>query len=624
MFLGVLSIFQVLFLPGFLCFRLVRVKAESLVETLVIVVSLSLIFNYLYAYLLSVLGFYSRASVLGLLAVELIISGILLVRDMHLRKSMKTIIFQPASVPTQWQSASLVIFAYSAALLSAIAAIKVSLRFNVFNAWDALFSWNRWAYAWTSGVVPNHVEWYPQLIPANWSMMYLLSGSQELQLFPLSIMPWFGIAILLMFLDLGLRRRRIDYLGALLLCLVAVFGLKSILLYPFESMIGGYVDLPLTFFVSGAFYLLELRDNRCPSNWKQLALPLLVACGAAVTKANGMYAVAVVLVLALIGHLRAHQELSIDEWVKSGSTVLATLLLIPGSWYGVKALDILAGRDMSNHAILSEAVDSSGGIGGPFARLVHAASLFPHSWVMVAVMLIAVVIAVTVSRTRWVALGIFLPYSLLWAFFLSYDLRNWIVMIPVLAYIASLGVGGLIEHRFGLDLSFSVEKKSYYIAPTTILAGATVLLIGVGFISFFYPNSRLVAAELDHQRRIGDAKLNETIYEAFSKVPSLRGELLTDYPYLQFLPDFRSDPTHPEHSTQVNVQYVFRKALTVEELKGKKALVLSNQSSPEVQSLINQKIKSGEYSVISTYTASGIVGYDEISEIKVIRVNKQD
>ena len=47
---------------------------------------------------------------------------------------------------------------------------------TVFSGWDTLFSWNAYAEKWASGRVPDIGGMYPQLVPANWSLSYLLQG----------------------------------------------------------------------------------------------------------------------------------------------------------------------------------------------------------------------------------------------------------------------------------------------------------------------------------------------------------------------------------------------------------------------------------------------------------------
>ncbi len=622
MLLGALSVVQVVFLPGYLALRLSRTGTGSLLETGIVVFSLSLLLNYLCVFALTLLGAYTRTAVFVLIIVEAVVALALLVVSRSHPSSLDLELQLPARQQPRKLAGYVTVIAAAALFLSALAALVAAFRFNVFDAWDAIFSWNQWAYAWYSGSVPQHVALYPQLIPANWSMMYLIAGNPELQLFPLSIMPLFGVGILAMFFDVGIRRRRLEYLVGLLLCIVAVWGLQGVLFAKNANAFGGYVDIPVTFMATAALYLLELRNDRRPADWRELALPLVIACAAAVTKANGAYALAVVLLLAILGHVANRVRLSAADWLKSGALALCSLALVPGTWYALKFLDFAAGRDAVNAAGLTQAVEAAAGDLGLATRLLHSVSLLPGSWVTLAALVSVVVLSVKVPRARWVALGVLAPYSLLWAGFLSYDIRNWLPMVPLVAYLAALGFGGLAERRWHADMRLVVSGESRRLPRPAVAVAASIGSICLAVAAALLPTPELVEIELDRQRRIGNPDLNAKVYAALARDPSIAGDLLTDYAYLGFLPELRSDPWRLQNTSRVRVSHLYHKTIETSDLEGRDCLLLCDLVPPEVNQLVEQRIEDGTYWVVFDYRSKPFMAYSDPVSIRLIRVGR--
>ncbi len=615
MLLGILSVLQAVFLPGYLALRLSRASTGSRIETWVVSFALSLLINYLWVFVLTLLGLYGRASVFVLVAFEVVALGNLLTKSLRKSGFGKFTITVPDLHQRDRLRTSIVVIASLTLLFALLVSLKSGLRFRVFDSWDAIVSWNTWAYSWFVGEMPRPVSVYPQLWPANWSMMYHIAGSPELQLFPLSTVPLFALAILSMFFDLALRRRRVEYLGAMLFCSVG-------LLVPSGSMFEGYVDLPLAFMAMAAFYTLELRDSRCPAHWRQLALPLLIACAAAVTKFNGLYVLAVVLVLGLIGHLAQRHRLSSKDWGKSAGLVLSTVAAVPGSWFLLKALDFAAGRDASNRFYLNQAVEVAAGSNSIQGRLLHAVSLFPGSWVTFGAIVLIVLIAVRVPRARWVALGVLVPYTILWAMFLSYDLRNLVMMIPVIAYVAAMGLGGLLESGLHADMELKVREFRGSISPRLFRALFLLAAVAAVVLLITYPTSKVIELELQKQRLIGNPQLNDVLYSVTSQEPNMSGDVLTDYGHLQYLPEFRDDPLRLEHSNSIHVSFLYQKVVTPDSLIGRDYLVLSNLVPPAVEELVTSRIADGSYSLLEEFDSGPFVEYRSPVKVRVIRVNR--
>jgi len=68
--LGVLGFMQMTVIPGYLLFKLFHLPRTGRIQSIMTVFGLSLVFNYLAVYLLTVLGIYGAFTVYTLLAVE--------------------------------------------------------------------------------------------------------------------------------------------------------------------------------------------------------------------------------------------------------------------------------------------------------------------------------------------------------------------------------------------------------------------------------------------------------------------------------------------------------------------------------------------------------------------------
>lgn len=611
MLLGLIAIVQAVFLPGYLAMRVGRYRSGSPVETLAVACALSLIINYVLVFTLVLAGAYGRTSALVILVLEGALVAGLAVAALR-RSSRFALEFTVLKLrQAGWVKTAATVTALGALAAAALAAGAAMIGSRAFNAWDALVSWNEWAYSWYQGLLPQNVALYPQLIPANWSLMYHISGSPELQAFPLGTIPLLGFAILLMFLDLAIRRRRIEYLGALLLCLAG--GLM-----PSSTTFAGYVDLPLAFMATACFYVIELRSDRRLANWRELLVPLVLACGASVIKLNGMYAVAVVMVLAAAGHVALAPETRRREIAKSGALTALLFASIPGAWYGLKLADFVAGRDAPNQESLNEAVNVAAGSTGLLGRLAHAVALMPGGWLTFAAIAGIVVLAAIVPRSRWVALGILAPYMVLWAAFLSYDLRNLVPVIPLVAYVAAFGVAGLLERRWHVEMGLQVRKLNWQIGRAAIVSAAVAALGVLLLVSSLYPTSKLVDTALASQREIGSPGLNEVLYKALLEDRRATGSVLTDYGHLPYLPGFRSDPIRLESTQDLQVTHLYQKVVTVESLENRDYLVLSNLVPAEVTGIIDERIRLGQYSVIAQHESGPFMEYQSPVVIRVI------
>jgi hypothetical protein len=443
LFLGFLSVLQLAFVPGYIVLSVFRFDQKSLSQTLVYSFALSLLVNYLLVYLLAALGLYQAATIYMILAVEWIYLGYLLYRAPR-RLSIR-IVNWPKVIYRTLRSGQIVTGVLTIAALALIAAYIGLLMFSqgqVFALHDAVFSWDRWAVEWFNNGLPQRTGYYPQLMPANWSLTYMIIQNAEVKMFAKSIMPLFPLGTLLLFFALATRGKetagsvagsvRAAHLLGLVICGLAFLRISA-------HLVDGYVDVPVAFFAFLTLYCLtEPPKEPADFNAGSMVLAFAFASAAALTKQSGLYILVVALVYAAGSLYRARARLPAKQ-VK-GFVLLAFLMVLVGvfSWYGPKQVHMATGWDQSEVSYVTQ--DIYGGKGYA-QRFTEALGLLSGGKEFLLIFLGLPLFAALFDReARWIVLGICLPYGLLWALFFSYDWRNLIFAVPFIAYAAALGL----------------------------------------------------------------------------------------------------------------------------------------------------------------------------------------
>ncbi|EKD87898.1 MAG: hypothetical protein ACD_35C00152G0001, partial [uncultured bacterium] len=190
---GLLSLLQILFLPG-LIFNAFIKKETGILYRLSFTIAFSMLFNFLYTVILVSLHLFVFKLLLITILVEFVIILIIYWK----------VIFQPigkisSSIVTkithslaryfecdsgnQTTKQILKVIKIIALLLASITVGWVIVDFvkqigSVFGYWDSVISYNRWATEWAQGLFPTGACEYPQLLPTNWSLTYVLTQSQ--------------------------------------------------------------------------------------------------------------------------------------------------------------------------------------------------------------------------------------------------------------------------------------------------------------------------------------------------------------------------------------------------------------------------------------------------------------
>ncbi len=541
--LGIFGILQVLFFPGILIRKFVKLP-DNFFFALSSIIALSLISNYVIVFFLTALHVFLHWVVLLLFAVE-IITIVYLYRNELLHTQIGPAVIDlwnqiiqsiKALFPKIREDESGFFLVIKSVLtlvsfiigLIAIEWISRFFRSNVgevFNTWDAVVSWNRWAVSWASNQFPLKTEDYPQLIPTNWALIYNFIGNSQIQFFSKAIMPIFPLLILLLILGLGLETKNPAFFLAIEL--VRLFMKK----FSGEFISAGYVDFSLTFFVLLAFILLFLAYNAETetSRNQYIFLSLIFGSGSIVTKQPGFFAFFMILFILLV-FIYKKDIFEIFRNNKKNILLLGGLIgiiIIP--WYFFKGIQIITGIENTHLLGALEHTNQVHNNQSMFSNLVPGLKSLGN-YLYIILFLIPFLFFIN-KFWRIVAIFVTLPYIALWASYASYDPRNLTMMYPFIGILFCLGLFGFIFWLLRIILRIPFQKFPVY----SIFLILTIIVIALNFV---FKDDLLFKTEIQKQKLIFSPELNEKLYDYFSK-SKIEGKILTNYP-VDFLPGFEN------------------------------------------------------------------------------------
>jgi hypothetical protein len=551
--LGILSLAQLLFLPGFLVTRLLGVR--GLLASLLYSMGLSLLINHILIFLLTALGWYKSNAVYGIFFLELMLFW------WFERELLRTRVFQFAALRSalwepslevdspfpQWEPAVRRLAAFSALLtILGFLIYAVARAYPIFSAWDAVGSWNSWAWFWSQNVIAPSFGDYPQLLPTAYSLTYVFMGTAKIQFFAKALASAFPIGILLAMFDLGLRMRMTGFF----IGIVATGLLLSVLNKTSDGNLvaSGYADVPGSFF---SFMVMHgLLRARSASKWSGqrnfIILAAFMAAAASLTKQTGLFMAAAFPLLTYVLCIR-HRRIGPPgrPWTTLCLSTLAMILCVL-PWYVYKHIQLASGAAQGNFQDLLVNLHA----GRNFAqRFVYGIKLM-HSQVGGSTPSVALLVfnlwACAYYPAFCTLVLLILPFFLLWAIGFSYDLRNLAMIVPFLG----LGAGiGLEQNVIVICRLFSIrstvprperqaagDRRGDLRGPRWwhVLVSCIVLLIGLNAV---LSKERLEKQQIALQKKIGDRALNRFLYQHLAD-GEIDGLIATNYSLLQYLPGF--------------------------------------------------------------------------------------
>jgi len=591
-FLGILAILQMTLLPGLVLVKAFRLKLGT-IQGLVYCFGLSLIVNYAAVLLLTTLGLYRQAVALALVAVE-VAGGLWLYRGKllqswkvtgvslwnrlssllhYLLPDLKSVEGDRSIYDVLVGMVTAVFAFFAITDLFWAVMVFISNVGSVFNSWDAVLSWNRWATEWAQNQFPSGVGLYPQLLPANWSLTYVLMNDIHVQFFAKATIPLFLFFILLVFFDLGLNWKSMGAFMGLILTRLIIKKFTG------EFIAEGYADIPMTCMAFLSVYaLIKAKGQSDPLVQRQgIFLGAVFAGGAAVTKQAGIYLLVFYPLLAYLLVLRSRPEWTRREKTRMLLLGLGIALLLCVPWYAYKQVQIAQGLDTNNVEYVTSGIYHGASL---LERLSHAFQSLDKYVIPLALMIPALFLLE--SAYRWLVILLVIPFSLIWAAYFSYDTRNLALIFPVWGLAAGLCLERLFKIGFDLVLRLKLEKLKTYVGVALLL----VVLIGLGFA---YPGAALKEKQTNLQKQIFNASLNAQLYDYIGQVDKPI-KILTSYP-VEYLPGLENI----EVNCSFNDYASFNQQISQPEIN---YLLIPVNVNDEIKQAVTQNLDNGNYRLI--------------------------
>jgi hypothetical protein len=543
--LGLLSFLQTVFLPGFLLIKYLGInlnedavnRKSGKIRQLIYSFSLSLLINYLLVFILTAIGIYKPLAFYILIFIEIVLLIYFWTAGYKTRDCRYINLDVNRCINSIKQFFATNTLTYNFLFLLSIGVILwyVFLFFyflgGVFEHWDPVTGWNRFALDWANNQWPANTWRYPQLGPANWSISYVIMQNTQIQCFAKAIMPLFSIAILLLFLDLALSKKKAVYLLGLM-----GYGILTGYLYEPSYIVSGYMDIAVSFFAFLAFHAVYNtqrydRSRLFPALW----LAVIFASTAAVTKQAGLFILVVILVWSsgvLFKQGMANYRANKKRITGQVLLLLLTVIIIAASWYIVKEIHIARGIDRSEISMVQgvHLHDSyTERLADAFNRL--SSHRHPKLKPLFYAGVLLIFLGLFHKKSRAVTLFIVIPYALMWGIFFSYDHRNLALSLPFAAFSAAFGLvflKGLLLAR--------TKIPRFKIPLVPLIIGVLAGLITLNFT--ILKKETLIEQQTRLNMKIGDTRLNELLYQ-YREKEGIKGNIITNYRYLQYLPGLK-------------------------------------------------------------------------------------
>lgn len=452
--LAILGLMQALFIPGLLLSSAISKHTKlPLIDNLLIATPLSLVLNYALVSILQLFHAYTQPIMLLIIGIELV--ALLIVLDRLVFPDISIITTGGMTQKVLSNKHYLGVF-FNVLALGLLINIYLRNAGSVFEWWDAVVSWNRWAKEWFDQTRGD--TWgYPPGIPILYSLVYKLAGTMNVQTIAKLVACYFPFFGLFCFWRLGRLQEQLalatSIAGFLFVYLLAA-GMKE------GFAFSGYVDPVMAALGSFVLYALfkstEYSNSESSSQERKYVVALITisVSSIAMVKQSG---VPVALLFALLTAYSFRRVLAKEKGYWAGLALVFGLLianyyvLFYFYWNNFERADSL----IKDHQMILRPFSA-------FKLLLAAAG----KWILI---LVAGSLFVN-QLSRRIFLLLIVPLYLFWAFLVSYDLRTAYVFFPWLALLAGITLARIVDMGKPKLLFFSLVfyllvNEAYFLHP---------------------------------------------------------------------------------------------------------------------------------------------------------------
>lgn len=554
--LGLLSLIQIFVLPGLFVVKFAKISNPWI--NFLITISISPIINSLLVFLLVLCKIYTQPVMLSIYVIEIILLLILYFSTLTTKfekaklfvriKEFFAAYLQPAddySGGGGYFVKGMLVAAIFAAVASILYYFKVygTQTTAIFNSWDAIFSWDRWAVEWAKGLLPTSVYHYPQLLPTNFSITYKFIDEVRVKFFARMFTNYIEIFVLIAIFITGVITKKSGYFWGVVFTawLQIHLGSKGT----------GYADTPSAYWGLVALLFLVFSKVDAQNRRKYLIFGAIFAAGSMAVKQAGGWIVFIYVLLLFMMYWKEEKEVVKSLLWKIG--LIYFVVIVP--WYAYAEWSIISGQSISEIQnvikIVSTDVTWWGTLTNAFKILLSHLSTDTYSaFLMFLIFPFLILFSSKNSFWRRINLLISLPYFIMWIFTFSYDIRNMNLIVPLVGTAAGIGFvnlgKGIATDVFFRWIAAAVDWVSAGIKDLIswifgIFSRLKLIYILPLFLLVFllpqrYTDTYMISKSTDLQKQIGNFYLNEQIYD-YLALNEDAGKIMTDYIWLGYLPE---------------------------------------------------------------------------------------
>ena len=459
--LAIMGLTQALLLPGLL-FASYASKLP-LVDRLLLATPLSLLINYILVLTLAQHGVYSQ----GILVIIFFAEILMLLRMAKLAApsriniaTFRVTIPQPVDMSVKFLTISLLIGTY------------VSNWGSVFDHWDSIVTWNRWAIEWyTSEVSWSSTLGYPQAIPIAYSLVYKFCKSADIQSFSKLVavyFPFFGVFCIWRIGTLLKIDRSAGAIAGLIFVYLSYSFPKDV---SASFIFSGYVDPIMAGLVAFAMYAcLLLANHRKIRDYGLFVTIVLSASAVALVKQSGL--VVAMICLCVFSATNGRKFCGRKMLV-----AVSFLIIVSHSYLATLTFSyFLGGKQLLSPEIFIRESFWNRPVAG-FALL----------WANVGPGLIFILMGSLTKHGIRVCLYFLLPLFIFWSLLATYDLRNAFIMIAPLSIMGGLAADFVIKQASRVFNNENYRNAATAMIVTAIVASCLLAIADIGTDYFKYP-----------------------------------------------------------------------------------------------------------------------------------------
>ena len=514
--LGVLGILQMSLIPGLLLYRILPdVAQRNFWLNLPLIFALSLIANYIGVYLLTSFSLYLPYVLRSIFIVELLGLLFLYPKFWCLPMVPAKALLPPSPNTTENLAAQYTRFGKQALVFLLILAVGIWMYSwgGVFGIRDPSVSYNIWAIAWAHNQFPILTWHYPQLMPANWSIPYVMMGSLPqqifLEMFPAALNVVYPILFLLIFLDLFCLERNRAYA-------IAGFIVSLFLLSAWLYIDSGYADWPCAYLNLLALSLIykqsRMQHQKVPL--RTLLIIVFVIAATALIKPAGLYSA--LLLPCFLAFILPGNKGKRGYLVFFGTYLILLLLIAP--WY-IYAMthETIAENHHADLVFLIWGIFRVNSWSNFFNEILH------FGWIEIAFIAAIYVFRHSLPKFWRSIFYLYLPYFVTWMLFFSYDERNLALLVPILA----INIGLIISStHLDIDLAQGFKQLFPKINRMWILLLLLVLALGLSVNYNNYRENNLIMHEINAKNQIYSFHPGVVRMENYAICPGFQGKIL--------------------------------------------------------------------------------------------------